>query len=68
MSQKNQLPDLHLRGALALIKHRGAENFRDDIDQSLFFQIRSQLVRLDALAVGGADERRSMMPSVEANR
>lgn len=34
----------HLEGALALIKHRGAENFRDEVGQGLLFAVRQQLV------------------------
>lgn len=42
--QRSHLPNAHLNGALALIKHRGAKNFRDNIAQSLLFQVRSQLI------------------------
>ncbi|CZR68852.1 uncharacterized protein PAC_18752 [Phialocephala subalpina] len=44
IAQKSQLPNAHLHGALALIKHRGAENFTDDVAQSLLFQVRGQLI------------------------
>lgn len=37
----------HLEGALALVKHRGVENFKDEIGRGLLFAIRSQLVGLN---------------------
>lgn len=36
----------HLEGALALINHRGVENFKDEVGQGLLFAVRSQLVGL----------------------
>jgi hypothetical protein len=42
----------HLEGALALVKHRGVENFRDEIGQGLLFAVRSQLVGLNCLELG----------------
>lgn len=51
----------HLEGALALIKHRGVENFKDEISQGLLFAVRSQLVSLHSLrlflSLTGTDRR-----------
>jgi hypothetical protein len=65
--QNIQLPNSHLRGALALVKHRGVEDFTDSISQSLLFQIRSQLVSCLSSVLVAANEFRLMMPSDEVN-
>ena len=65
--QNNQLPNSHLRGVLALVKHRGVEDFTDSISQSLLFQIRSQLVSCISSVLVAANEFRLMMLSDEVN-
>ncbi|PVH72992.1 hypothetical protein DL98DRAFT_659727 [Cadophora sp. DSE1049] len=43
-TRASPMPGAHLDGALALIRHRGVETFRDDTSLGLLFQVRSQLI------------------------
>jgi hypothetical protein len=42
---KRRSSHAHINGALAIIKHRGLDGFKDRISQGLLVNVRSQLVR-----------------------